>query len=103
MKFFNFKKDESRSDNSVRVDFSLRREVFFVVVGSLIGAGILVIPKTIFETSMGIPYYISWLVFGQVLGVYSEGIDYFTSIAAGIFIHIITCYFYWYSSWYFLV
>ena len=91
MKFFNFKKDESRSDTTVRVDFSLRREIFFVVVGSLIGAGILVIPKTIFETSMGIPYYISWLVFGQVLGAYSEGIDSFTSsIAAGIFIHIIT-------------
>ena len=91
MKFFNLKKDKSRSDTTIRVDFSLRREIFFVVVGSMVGAGILIIPKTIFETSMGIPYYISWIVFGQAIGVYSENIDSFsTSIIAGIFIHIIT-------------
>ncbi|MGD1835248.1 MAG: NAD(P)/FAD-dependent oxidoreductase [Nitrososphaeraceae archaeon] len=91
MRFFNLKKDKSRSDTTIRVDFSLRREIFFVVVGSMVGAGILVIPKTIFETSMGIPYYISWIVFGQAIGVYSENIDSFSSsIIAGIFIHILT-------------
>jgi hypothetical protein len=45
-----------------------------------------VIPKTIFETEMGLPYYLSWIVFGHVIGVYSSQ----SVIAAGIAIHIVT-------------
>ena len=45
--------------NKVKIDFSLKREVFFVVVGAIIGAIIFVIPKTIFDVSMGMPYYLS--------------------------------------------
>src|SRR5438105_2245312 len=44
----------------IRVDFSLRREVFFVVVGAIVGALIMIIPKIILEVGMGLPYYLTW-------------------------------------------
>ena len=61
-----------RTTNTIRIDFSFKREVFFVVVGAIIGALTMVIPKTIFEVEMGLPYYLSWIAFGHVLGVYSS-------------------------------
>ncbi len=73
-------------NNKIKIDFSLKREVFFVVVGAIIGAIIFVIPKTIFDVSMGMPYYLFWIVFGHVIGVYSSS----TVIIAGIGIHIVT-------------
>jgi len=73
------------STNSIRIDFSLKREVFFVVIGAVIGALTMVIPKTIFEVEMGLPYYLSWIAFGHVLGVYSSA-----SVIAGIGIHLVT-------------
>ena len=45
-------------DKVIRVDFSLRREVFFVVVGAVVGALVMIIPKTILEVGMGLPYYL---------------------------------------------
>src|SRR5215216_2943695 len=69
----------------IRIDFSFKREVFFVVVGAIVGAITFIIPKTIFETQMGIPYYLSWIVFGHIVGVYSS-----QSIIAGIAIHMTT-------------
>ena len=71
----------------VRVDFSLRREVFFVVIGAIVGAVTMVIPKTLFEVQMGLPYYLTWIVFGHAAGVYSSVS---ASILAGAILHIIT-------------
>jgi NADH:ubiquinone reductase (H+-translocating) len=70
---------------AIRVDFSLRREVFFVVVGAIVGALIMIIPKTIFEVGMGLPYYLTWIAFGHIVGIYTPA-----SIIAGITIHILT-------------
>jgi hypothetical protein len=67
----------------VRVDFSLRREVFFVVIGAIIGAITMVVPVTFLYTNLGLPYYLTWMAFGHVIGVYS-------SIIAGVTIHMIT-------------
>src|SRR5215472_11735413 len=69
----------------VRVDFSLRREVFFVVIGAIIGAITMVVPITFLYTGLGIPYYLTWIAFGHVIGVYSS-----SSIIAGVAIHMIT-------------
>jgi NADH dehydrogenase FAD-containing subunit len=69
----------------IRVDFSLKREVFFVVIGAIVGAVSFVIPKAIFEVEMGLPYYLTWIAFGHVVGVYSSG-----SVIAGIAIHMLT-------------
>jgi hypothetical protein len=71
----------------VRVDFSLKREVFFVVIGAIVGAVAMVIPKTLFEVQMGLPYYLTWVVFGHIAGVYSSTS---ASILAGAIFHIIT-------------
>lgn len=73
-----------RKATEIRVDFSLKREVFFVVIGALLGAVSMLIP-TIFEVGMGIPYYTTWVAFGHVVGVYSSYAAY-----AGISIHTIT-------------
>jgi NADH:ubiquinone reductase (H+-translocating) len=69
----------------IRVDFSLRREVFFVVVGAIVGALVMIIPKTILEVGMGLPYYLTWVAFGHIVGIYSP-----TSVIVGITLHILT-------------
>ena len=69
----------------IRIDFSLRREVFFVVIGAAVGAISMVVPRMIFEAGMGLPYYVTWIAFGHVIGVYSS-----FSVVAGITIHMIT-------------
>ena len=73
-----------RKPTEIRVDFSLRREVFFVVIGAMLGAVSMLIP-TAFEVRMGLPYYITWIAFGHVVGVYSSDAAF-----AGIAIHTIT-------------
>jgi len=73
-----------RKTTEIRVDFSLKREVLFVVIGAMLGAVSMLIP-TIFEVGMGIPYYITWAAFGHVIGVYSSNAAF-----AGIVIHAIT-------------
>jgi NADH dehydrogenase len=83
-----FKKNLSQNMkeyNKIKVDFSLKREVFFVVVGAIVGGIVFVIPKTIFEIQMGMPYQLSWVVFGHIIGMYSS----FAAIV-GILLHILT-------------
>jgi NADH dehydrogenase len=71
----------------IRIDFSLKREVFFVVVGAILGAVTFGISESIFQILLGSPYYLVWIAFGHVLGVVSP---ISASITAGIFIHAIT-------------
>lgn len=71
--------------NDIRIDFSLRREVFFVVIGAVVGAISMIVPRVIFEAQMGLPYYVTWTAFGHVIGVYSS-----SSVVAGITIHMMT-------------
>lgn len=71
--------------SAARIDFSLKREVFFVITGAIFGAITMIIPKTIFEVEMGLPYYISWVAFGHIVGIYSPA-----SVIAGIGIHVVT-------------
>ena len=75
------------SQDIFRVDFSLRREVFFVVIGAILGAVTMVVPITFLYTGLGLPYYLTWMAFGHVIGVYSSSSS---SITAGIAIHLIT-------------
>src|SRR5215831_14512839 len=44
----------------------------------------MVVPITSFYTNLGLPYYLTWMAFGHVIGVYSS------SIIAGVVIHMIT-------------
>ncbi len=77
---------ETAPTKIVRVDFSLRREVFFVVIGAILGGVTMVVPITFLYTGLGLPYYLTWMAFGHVIGVYSPS----SSIIAGIAIHLIT-------------
>src|SRR5712692_1604677 len=70
---------------TVRVDFSLRREIFFVVIGAIIGALAMIVSITFFDVGRGLPYYLTWIAFGHVVGVYSSA-----SVIAGVAIHMIT-------------
>ena len=71
--------------NLIKIDFSLKREVLYVVTGALIGAITMTLPRTIYEFLTGLPYYTSWIVFGHVIGVYSSD-----AAIAGFIIHLIT-------------
>jgi NADH dehydrogenase len=71
----------------IRVDFSLRREVFYIVIGSIIGAIFMILAKMILDPQTGIPYEITWIAFGHLLGVFSPATS---AILAGITIHMIT-------------
>ncbi|MGC2425534.1 MAG: hypothetical protein WA421_00750 [Nitrososphaeraceae archaeon] len=71
----------------VRVDFSFKREVFFIVAGALMGAIVMAIPFTFPFTGRGSGYALTWIVFGHIVGVYSP---ISSVIIAGILIHIVT-------------
>ncbi|MEJ7642184.1 MAG: hypothetical protein WKF36_08320 [Candidatus Nitrosocosmicus sp.] len=77
----------SNSISKLKIDFSIRREVFFVVFEALLGGIVMMIPGMIygslFENDNN--YYTVWIVFGHVIGVYSQH-----TILAGIAIHFIT-------------
>ncbi|MDE1765626.1 MAG: NAD(P)/FAD-dependent oxidoreductase [Thaumarchaeota archaeon] len=63
-----------------RVDFYLRKEVFFVTLGSILGAFVMFVPRTLLDISLGKEYYITWLVFAHAIGS--------NSIIVGISIHV---------------
>ena len=70
-----------------RVDFSFKREVFFIIAGGIIGAMVMAIPFTFFSPEGTSPAYdLTWVVFGHIVGVYSP---ISSAIIAGMTIHII--------------
>ncbi len=71
----------------IRIDFSFKREVFFVVTGALIGAMSFGITETVFQVLLGLPYYLVWFAFGHVAGVFTP---ISASIVAGVLIHVLT-------------
>src|SRR5918996_1706204 len=68
-----------------KIDFSFRREVFFIIAGALFGAFVYVIPITVFAIEQGSLYYLTWIVFGHIAGVYSPASS---VIIAGFLLHI---------------
>src|SRR5918911_2465702 len=54
-----------------KIDFSFKREVFFIIAGALAGAIMYVIPITVFAIEQGSLYYLTWIVFGHIAGIYS--------------------------------
>ena len=86
MKLRNTKHKNLQNDlNLIKIDFSLKREILYVVIGALIGAITMILPRTIYEFITGQPYYISWIIFGHVIGIYSS-----YAATAGFIIHLIT-------------
>jgi hypothetical protein len=86
MKLRNIKNKNSLNDlNLIKIDFSIKREVLYVIVGAIIGAITMILPRTIYEFISGIPYDIPWIIFGHVIGIYSS-----YAAIAGFIIHLIT-------------
>jgi hypothetical protein len=56
--------DTTKEIAKIRIDFSLKREVFFVVVGAILGAVTFGISESIFQILLGLPYYIVRTTFG---------------------------------------
>jgi hypothetical protein len=70
-----------------RIDFSFKREVFFIVSGGIMGAIVMAVPFTSPFTERGSGYALTWIVFGHIIGVYSP---ISSVIIAGILIHLVT-------------
>jgi NADH dehydrogenase FAD-containing subunit len=80
-------KKEFTPISEFKIDFSFRREVLFIIAGALMGAIVYVIPITVFAIEEGSSYYLTWIVFGHIAGVYSP----VTSvIIAGFMLHVLT-------------
>jgi NADH dehydrogenase len=70
-----------------RVDFSFKREVFFIIAGGIIGALVMAIPFTFFSPEgISRAYDLTWVVFGHIVGVHSP---ISSAIIAGMTIHIV--------------
>jgi hypothetical protein len=81
------KMKEPPMTSEFKIDFSFRREVFFIIAGALMGAIVYVIPITVFAIEEGSSYYLTWIVFGHLASVYSP----ITSvIIAGFMLHVLT-------------
>jgi NADH dehydrogenase len=83
----NKKKKESTTISEFKIDFSFRREVFFIIAGAIMGAIVYVIPITVFAIEEGSSYYLTWIVFGHIAGVYSPIAS---VIIAGFMLHVLT-------------
>lgn len=70
-----------------RIDFSFKREVFFIVVGGLVGALVMAIPMTFLSPGRSFGYDLTWIVFGHIVGVNHPLLS---TVIAGVVIHIIT-------------
>jgi NADH dehydrogenase len=78
--------EKTKTVTKFKIDFSFRREVFFIIAGALMGAIVYVIPITVFAIEEGSSYYLTWIVFGHIAGIYSP----ITSvIIAGFMLHIL--------------
>ena len=81
------RKKESTTVSEFKIDFSFRREVLFIVAGALMGAIAYIIPITVFAIEAGSSYYLTWIVFGHIAGVYSPIT---LVIIAGFMLHVLT-------------
>lgn len=81
------KKTAAESISQFKIDFSFKREVFFIIAGALVGALTYIIPITVFAIEEGSPYYLTWIVFGHIAGVHSP---ISSIIVAGFMLHLLT-------------
>jgi NADH dehydrogenase len=58
-----------KKSHHLRVGFSLRKEIFFVAIGSIIGGLTMHIPRVLLDVSSGTQYLITLLVMARTLGI----------------------------------
>jgi hypothetical protein len=85
-------KQQDVQTQQVRIGFSFKREVLFIVAGALLGGVAMAFPLTFLSAPADIHnvhtgYYLTWTVFGHILGVNSP---LNATIASGFLIHFLT-------------
>lgn len=73
-----------------RVDFSFRKEIFFVIIGSIVGAFVMFIPYSILDITIDTQYYLTWLVFSKVVNSESYGVGAILHLFVGTMIGLVT-------------
>lgn len=81
---------------NIRVSFSLKREIFFVTIGSIVGAITMFVPRVISDMTLDTQYYLIWLVFAKTLNTSSYitgfglhiGVATIIGILTGIALHV---------------
>ncbi len=74
----------------LRVDFSLRKEVFFVTIGSLLGGFTMFLPRILLDLTSNTQYYLAWHVFARILGSDSASVGALLHFLVATIIGIIT-------------
>ncbi|KAG2477271.1 MAG: FAD-dependent pyridine nucleotide-disulfide oxidoreductase (Modular protein) [Nitrosopumilales archaeon] len=79
-----------KKSRHLRVNFSLRKEIFFVAVGSIIGAFTMHLPRILLDITTETQYLITLLVMASVVGSSSPEVGFALHIAVATIIGIVT-------------
>jgi NADH:quinone reductase (non-electrogenic) len=82
-----FQRESDIRTSEIRIDFSFKREVFFIVAGALMGGLAMAIPLTFLSVGSVSGYDLTWIIFGHIVGVHSP---ISANITAGFMIHFLT-------------
>ncbi len=80
----------SKKSRYLRVGFSLRKEIFFVTIGSIIGAFTMHLPRIFLDITTDAQYLITLLVMARVVGSDSPEVGFALHIVVATIIGIIT-------------
>jgi NADH dehydrogenase len=75
---------------SPRVSFSLKKEVFFVAIGSILGAFTMHLPRVVFDLLGNTPYYVTLLVMARVVDSSLPAVGFLLHLGVATSIGIIT-------------
>ncbi len=78
-----------RDSRHLRVSFSLKKEIFFITIGSMIGAFTMFIPRFVLDATIGTQFYLVWLIFAKIAGSSSFEVGIALHLGVGTVIGII--------------
>ncbi len=81
---------DNKKSRYLRVGFSLRREIFFVAVGSIIGGFTMHLPRILLDITTQTQYLVTLLVLAKVVGSSSPEVGFALHIAVATIIGIVT-------------
>ena len=73
-----------------RVNFSLKKEIFFVMISSIVGAVTMFVPRFFLDATSDSQYYITWLVFANIVNSSSYEVGIILHLCVATIIGIIT-------------
>jgi NADH dehydrogenase len=81
---------DKKKSHYLRVGFSLKREIFFVAIGSIIGGFTMHLPRIILDITTQTQYLVTLLVMAKVVGSSSPEVGFALHIAVATIIGIVT-------------